>query len=273
MATDYRVRIQIKESLKTNYLANQNQTFAANIAFQLAFCYHIGFGVKPDDNKCHIRLDKSNKQLDDVKIEKEAVRPASGKSGSVRQLYGLLFKVNITHEYRSRGLDKLEDALKDHEREASDMVQEYGELHFVLLGLYTIIGDLLDAFGEFAKSIALRMRIRLQIRSTDGVVHDHPNYIQSLLDVVKSHARLGEWMEAQQLLEEVLKLTKSSQSLTVTPIRNDLALIFPNQGQLKKAEEQSSQVMEIQTNVLGHEHHPSSLTSMSNLASIYISQE
>ena len=45
MEVDYRVRTQIRECLEINFLKYQSQPFAAHIAFQLAFCYQIGFGV------------------------------------------------------------------------------------------------------------------------------------------------------------------------------------------------------------------------------------
>ena len=76
MRVDYRVRTQIKEYLEINYSKNQNQPFAAHIAFHLAFCYHIGLGFKSNDNICHVRLDNSDKQHDDLKAEEKAVQPA-----------------------------------------------------------------------------------------------------------------------------------------------------------------------------------------------------
>jgi hypothetical protein len=48
-------------------------------------------------------LEKSNKQLDDVKSEKEAVRPASWKSVRMRGLRGLV-PIDLIHEYRVWGL-------------------------------------------------------------------------------------------------------------------------------------------------------------------------
>jgi hypothetical protein len=43
------------------------------IAFQIAFCYQIGFGVKSDGTECHRWLQKSDKQPGDLMFEKEAV--------------------------------------------------------------------------------------------------------------------------------------------------------------------------------------------------------
>ena len=81
MEVDYRVRTQIRECLEINFLKHQleSEHFAAHIAFQLAFCYHIGFGVKSNGNTCHMWLRKSAKQPDNLKTEKEAVQPAKLK--------------------------------------------------------------------------------------------------------------------------------------------------------------------------------------------------
>jgi hypothetical protein len=79
MAADYRVRIQIRQSLENSYLNNINQPFATNIAFQVAFCYQIGFGVPSNDVQRCLWLERSLRKQDDLKIEKEAVRPTRWK--------------------------------------------------------------------------------------------------------------------------------------------------------------------------------------------------
>jgi len=147
--------MQIKDSLEKKY--NNNQPFATNIAFQIAFCFLIGFGIKSDDNACYLWLEKSNKQPNDLKIEKEAVQqPVSWKSGRLNELV----TVNLVHEYRTWGWNKLEEARKEYEREVRDMTREFGELHFVPLGLYTTIGDLLNGSGKFTESKMVRMQTR-----------------------------------------------------------------------------------------------------------------
>jgi len=73
----------------------------------------------------------------------------------MRKLGRHLETVNLIHEYRTCGLNNLEEVRKEYEREVRDIATEFGEQHFVPLGLYTIIGDLLDELGEFAKSKAL----------------------------------------------------------------------------------------------------------------------
>ena len=146
------------------------------------------------------------------------------------------------------------------------MAPAFGELHFTSLQLYTIWGNLLDELGELSKSKALRMRIRERIEKTNGI--NHAYYIQLVIDVFQSHAKLGEWMEAQLLQEELLKNVQfeGTHSTTVESIKNNLALTYQKQGQWKEAEELFVQVMEATLKVLGQEH-PDTLTSMANLAS------
>jgi hypothetical protein len=115
VVADYRVRIQIRDELEKKYIRNQNQPSAAHIAFQLAFCYQIGFGVKSDDNASSIWLEKSNKQSEDLEVEKKTVRPAGWKSKWMLELGERLVKANVIHEYRTWGLDKLEEARTEYE--------------------------------------------------------------------------------------------------------------------------------------------------------------
>jgi tetratricopeptide (TPR) repeat protein len=244
MVADYRVRTQIRYSLENSYFINKSQPFAPHIAFQVAFCYQIGFGAKSDVNKCRIWLARSDKQPEDLKLEKVAVQPARWKSQRMRNLYRQN-KINIVHEYRTTGLNKLKEAREEYEREVSDMVREFGELHFIPLALYTIIGDLLDELGEIRESKALRLRIRDQI-AIYGI--NHPYYVVSVLRVFKSHYRLGEWREAQTLQEELLQDSESThgvQSSVTESIRNSLALTYINQGRWKEAEVLDARAIQI----------------------------
>jgi tetratricopeptide (TPR) repeat protein len=171
-----------------------------------------------------------------------------------RKINGLI-PLDLIHEYRSWGLDELQESQNVYQREANDMTRVFGELHFIPLALYQIIGNLQDELGEFSKSKTLRMRIKDQIKNTDGV--SHPYYFNSVLNVAESHSRLGEWMEAQELLEAVLKHTESThgrQSLVAMSIIHKLASTLCNRGQWKEARELEVQVMETFKRELGQKH-------------------
>jgi hypothetical protein len=95
-------------------------------------------------------LGKSNKQLDDLKLIKEAVQPTNWRSARMcnRDLNGDV-TVDFIHEYRAWGMNKLGQARIVYEREVGDMARHLGELHFIPLALYKIMGDLSDQLGEF----------------------------------------------------------------------------------------------------------------------------
>ena len=269
MAFDYHVRTQIRECLEIKYFRNHKQPFAAHIAFQLAFCYQIGFGVESDDSTSHMWLRKSAKQSDDLEAEKEAVQPARWKSSRMQGYEGLVW-VDLIHEYRTQGLENLENARVECERVIRDMTRVFGEVHSISLMLYKTFGNLLDELGELLESKALRMWVREQIEKTHGI--NHPYYIESILDVFKSHEKLGELKEAQLLLEEVLqKSTESIDSTTVGLIKHCLATTFRKQGRWKEAEELLVPGMEALKRVFGQEH-PSYLANMNNLALLYQNQ-
>jgi len=58
MEADYCVQVETRDSIEKKYLRNYDQPFAAHIAYPITFCYRIGFGVKSDDAKAHIWLQK-----------------------------------------------------------------------------------------------------------------------------------------------------------------------------------------------------------------------
>ena len=133
------------------------------------------------------------------------------------------------------------------------MAPVFVELHFILLSLYTTKGNLLDELEELSKSKVLRMRIREKIEKTNGI--DHPYYILSIANVSQSHKKLGEWMEAQLLQEEILKNVKGTNSKAVESIKHSLALTYRKQGRWKEAEELFVQVMETSLRVqIGRAH-------------------
>ena len=169
---------------------------------------------------------RNAKQLDDLKEEKAAVQPARWKMGGIPGYDGFV-PVDLIHEYRTQGLRAVDQAREECERVIDDMAPVFGDLHFILLNLYTACGELLDELGEFSESKVMRMRTREQIEKTNRI--NHAYYIQSIENVVRSHAMLGEFMEAQLLQEEVLKNFEGTNSRAVESFKHGLASTYWNQ--------------------------------------------
>src|SRR5436189_218614 len=105
MEADYRVRTHIRKCLEKSYARSQHP----NIAFQVAFCYQIGFGVKSDESQRDIWLERSNRLLNDLEDEKKAASTRrSVKNGKVRKLLseGFLDNFDLVYGYRIWGPKK-----------------------------------------------------------------------------------------------------------------------------------------------------------------------
>jgi hypothetical protein len=147
-------------------------------------------------------------------------------------------KIGIIDQYRMSGLTQLEEALKVYEREVRDMTREFGEFNPISLVLFEIIECMLDALGEFGQSNALRILIMAEIEKVHGVSHQY--YMESILPAAKSHSRVGEWMEAQVLLEKGLQHmenTHETHNEAAELIMIDLASIYKNTERWNEAEE------------------------------------
>ena len=185
------------------------------------------------------------------------------------QGYEELVQVNLIHEYRTQGLKNLYQARVECEGAVDDIVRVFGELHFISLMLCTTFGDLLDELGNCRNQRLCECGSESKSKK-HGI--NHPNCVRSIMSVGASHAKLGEWMEAQLLEEEVLKRTGNIDSRRVDLTKNNLALAYQNQGRWKEAEELFVQVLETTKRALGQEH-TDNLASMASLVLTYQSQE
>ena len=271
MKADYRVRIQIRQSLENNYFHNSNQPFASNIAFQVAFCYQIGFGVKSNDIQRRLWLERSLRKPDDLKIEKEAVRPARWKSKTMRKLNGL-GHIDLIHEYRISGLNKLDQACNEYEREVSDMEREFGGLHFVCLASMNNLASIFWNQGRSKEAEVLDVQVMETRKRVLG--QEHPDTLTSMANLASTYRNQGRLKEAEELLVQVIETLKrvlGQEHPSTLNSMNNLASTYRNQGRSKEAEELEVQVMETRKRVHGHEH-LDTLASMNNLASTYMSQ-
>jgi len=77
-------------------------------------------------------LQRSDKCLEDLKVEKGVVRPTLWKSGRMRSFSGIV-PVNLIHQYQAWEFPKLVQDRKQCQRETSDMTQEFREFDFIPL--------------------------------------------------------------------------------------------------------------------------------------------
>jgi tetratricopeptide (TPR) repeat protein len=266
MAADYRVRIQIKQSLENNYSKNRDQPFAVNIAFQVAFCYLIGFGVKSNDIQCRIWLESSMRKPDQLKIEKEAVQPARWKNKRMRELNGIVL-VNLNHEYRVSGFNKLEEACQEYEREVSDMAREFGEIHFIPLTSMNNLASTYRNLGRSKEAEELLVQVMETLKRVLG--QEHPSTLTSMNNLALTYTNQGRSKEAEELVMQVMETRKrvlgQEHPSTLTSMHN-LASTYMRQGRWKEAEELQIDAVNRLRTTLGDDH-PTTLQAIANLAS------
>jgi hypothetical protein len=84
MKCDYRVRTHILSRLQDSYSINHKQPSTAKIAFQIAFCYHVGFGVKSDAAQSEKWPKKANKRQAELEGKKEVPLPLFPENEMIR---------------------------------------------------------------------------------------------------------------------------------------------------------------------------------------------
>jgi len=101
---------------------------------------------------------------------------------------GMIYQIELIKEYQKRGLTGLENPLEAYKQEFDDMKRELRIPFVISTGIYSIIGDLQDELGDLKGSKELRIHIKDQIQNLVGV--NHPYYLASVQDVVKSYWKL-----------------------------------------------------------------------------------
>jgi len=194
-----------------------------------------------DDDLRDKWLKKSNRQLGDLKAEKKLLWTTRLMNNTEVQRFlgnGMIYRIELIEQYRKKGLTGLENALEAYKQEFDDMKRELRIPFVISTGIYSIIGDLQDELGDFKGSKELRIHIKDQIQNLVGV--NHPYYLASVQDVVKSYWKLRELKEAEALLQENLPRLREVCGVqhpnTIVGAGN-LVRIFTLQGKWKEAEE------------------------------------
>jgi tetratricopeptide (TPR) repeat protein len=201
--------------------------------FDLAFCYHLGFGISRDIARCQNLLKEYKIPAKNLELEIDQI-----KKGNRFQQF---------QESNYRRFSELGHFA------ASDFSQVYRE-------------DL-----RLNEAESLYRREIETMGNTIGNGHDLVQHLRRQLSFLLSN--MGNWNDAEKLQVEMIKIMERggkehSATLTYT---SDLASTYRDQGRWKEAEELEVKVMETSTRVMGQEH-PSTLTSMANLASTYRNQ-
>src|SRR6266487_3568312 len=153
---DYRVRYKIRTCLEKRACVERESRCRdcfKKAAFQLAFCYRMGFGVKKNDEKSHSLLEWSGKSHKDLEheiclVKQEKLDSLFGE-GTFRHLFtlGHDLMVNFAEYYRES--QKLDDVQQKYEQEIADIESVLGALHEIPSMLKSILSTILVDQGKW----------------------------------------------------------------------------------------------------------------------------
>ncbi|KAH8723428.1 hypothetical protein GQ44DRAFT_656653 [Phaeosphaeriaceae sp. PMI808] len=270
---DYRIRRHIRAMLEEREAANNDSI----LAFQLAFCYQIGFGGSRDETKSMNMLKKSGKttlELDEAitRIEKRTKTPheRTGLIFAAMQASGHIAAIDSTDEYRVTNKSEEAEAAFRQDLEGLESCNLQGTDIWVVSIMR--LATLIQVEGRLKEAEELGLSMIQSIRERYG--DDHPYRIEGMAHLAKTYRKQGSWKEAEALQIQVIrtnaKLLKEGHP-SMLDSKLPLAAIYMDLGRWKEAEEVGMQVMETNTRVRGTEH-PITLMSMNIVALIYVQQ-
>lgn len=149
MYTDYRVWSQVLTSLERHVEPSSNAKSTMNAAFQIAFCYRLGFGARRNPSKSALWLKRSQKDTTDLQREKEIL----GQPFPIRPYYkstkvqswikdGYIPDFDFVHEFKKTG--PLAILKADCTNIAQDLEEEMGPDNGLVLLQKMILSDILQ---------------------------------------------------------------------------------------------------------------------------------
>ncbi|KAI1323145.1 TPR-like protein [Xylariaceae sp. FL0255] len=265
---DYRVRSYIAEKLLEEYHHDPA------LALQLAFCYHIGFGVACDEDKVSTILSENNFNMQQIHnmMSRCVWRLQKDRPVTLGRLWEEGHLKRSDYRYAYLGQAKLEEAEDRVLEETETLVRIFGRDHQLVQISFIMVSGIYWIRGQWSEVERLESEIVEVSAKLEGP--DDQTTINHMGNVVSAYWNQGRLDEAERLYLQVIELGKQAlgvdHTITLTSMAN-LASTYWNQSRLEEAEQLFKLVMEARNKVLGAEH-PDTLTCMGNLASTYRNQ-
>lgn len=230
-------------------------------AFELSFCYTLGFGVKKNDIKASALLKQAARSQGELTHEINRVRHGGSKPPPRQGIYNAsayrghsLRRSTIGHDYylENGNLDQAASRLRT---ELADVESVVGVNHRISGLLKSTLTTVLIAQEKWEEAQKLETQSLRQLSETLG--ERHPDTLSTRSSLAFIYAKQKKWKEAELLQTQAVTASLSEVGLDaeVTMISmSSLAVLFRDQGKLEKAERLGKQVLEIRMNALGAEH-------------------
>ncbi|KAK2836994.1 hypothetical protein FQN49_006514 [Arthroderma sp. PD_2] len=270
--SDYRLRSRIATALEERfhmYAEEDQHNLLGDSAFQLAFCYSVGFGVSRNDLESAKWLELSGRNSAELEYEIDTAKGLESDipTGKLHDLFrkGLVTPMNLAQQHSSRR--ELDIAEVQYRRELSDISYTLSEGHPVALSLMTALSRVLASQRHTEEAADFLMQVIERGKEIYG--SHHPEVVIPMVNLSSILQQHGQWSLAQDLLLKAKgslhRMLGGNHHHTLKCTAN-LALTYKSQGRLNEAKEILSELIEAEKATLGEEH-KSTLVNTGNLAS------
>ncbi|KAG8527747.1 uncharacterized protein KY384_007901 [Bacidia gigantensis] len=275
---DYRVRSYITTCLQETFDSaseTSDHTLTANIAFQVALCYKLGFGISRDERKSADALQKSNEseinfehlisyweEMEEKRFRASALMASRGK----HHLQYIDFGIHYSEQ------KILQDAELQLLQDIANIELNLGAQNEFLLFLKNALTSLYQTQGRWNQAEKILREI---IPASINLLGKQATSTQVLM------LRLAAMLKFQWQLDEAEGLEKEVMStftmthgpthaVTMTSISRIVGTLV-HQGRLEEAEREEARVYKTKKRLMGDEH-PLTLLSLSNLTVLFYLQ-
>ena len=256
----YSVRTHIASCLEDKVFQSSTTALDSQLAaFELSFCYKLGFGVDKDDAKASALLKQASMSQRQLTKEINRVRYSVWRTSRSPGLYNSsLFRgqtkstTGVPHCWGRRTLD---DAASRIRKEVADAESVLGIDHRFIGIMKSTVASILVSQERWKEAQELETEVVRCHLKTLG--EQHPDTLSSQCALAFIHGRRNQWDEAESLgthaMTGSLLYLGHDHAATLSSMRA-LALIFRGQGKWERAERLGKQELEIRESVLGSEN-------------------
>lgn len=224
-------------------------------AFQLAICYHIGFGTARDTSQVEYYLKLCSKCTEDLRAAVAQVEDQRVfQPGKFLELWtsGFISPVQYPQHYRDHGQQVL--AKKEYARTIAEFEIAFGGQHFLVQNLKEILADILEDEGRDDEAVELLNGV-LACRQRISKVHPVTLAVETRLASVLE--RQGKFAEAERLASSAMAKSKELLGPNHPQVILGLAglsSVFEKLQRWREVEELDRQVLEFYISMFGEEH-------------------
>lgn len=269
----YLVRANIATCLEERAFRSFTSGFALqHTAFELSFCYTLGFGVRKDDTKASALLKQAAKSPRNLQDEINRARKSSLRSPPRGSIYAQT--VNRGHNNAAiAGLhsfknEKVNDFASWLRKELVDVESVLGIEHLVIGILKSTLAQILVSQKKWEMAQEVETSVLRWSSKTLG--DTHPNTLSSKGSLASILRQRQNWDETETLQTQIwitsLLALGVDHATTMSNMVN-LILTFQGQGKLERAERLAKQALQIRKIEYGSEN-PGTKNLLNVLSSI-----